>query len=195
MEFDLPRGLVNPLSTDPVEPFIISTLDAAGEIIDQGESEMIAFSPNEISSIITKACADKQTASMTEDICTYRLKFLIGANFPILAGSRIEVVLPDDLEFGDPELTETKSFTEGIADLSATFRVVGNERIVEVSGAFIQASAPNGVDWRQDSFSVFIAGIMSPRSTAPTLSFKARILDVYGFPQYQKQSGVYSNVY
>jgi len=40
-----------------------------------------------------------------------------------------------------------------------------------------------------------IAGIRSPRSTAPTLSFKAYINGQDGYPQFKKEQGVYSNVY
>lgn len=82
-----------------------------------------------------------------------------------------------------------------MADLSSQFVVVNQKRSILVGGAFVQASAPNGVDWRQDSFSVYIAGIMTPRSTAPTLSFKARIKTSAGFIQYKKEQGVYSSVY
>ena len=67
--------------------------------------------------------------------------------------------------------------------------------MVIIKDAFALASTPNGVDWRQDSFSVAIAGIKSPRSTAPTLSFKARIITSEGHLSYKKEQGVYSNVY
>ena len=40
-----------------------------------------------------------------------------------------------------------------------------------------------------------IAGIRSPRSTAPTLSFKVRIITPDGYVSYKKEQGVYSNVY
>jgi len=43
--------------------------------------------------------------------------------------------------------------------MTSELQVSQNKRIVWVGGAFVQASAPNGVDWRQDSFSVYIAGI------------------------------------
>ena len=86
----------------------------------------------------------------------------------------------------------TRSRTEGIADLSAVFFV--NNKVVTVEDAFVQASAPNGLDWRQDSFSIFIAGIKTPRSTKPTLSFKVKIMDSNGFVQYERKQGVYSNV-
>ena len=39
---------------------------------------------------------------MTGEVCTYRLKFLIGADYPIVSGSVIEIELPDDLELDDP---------------------------------------------------------------------------------------------
>ena len=70
-----------------------------------------------------------------------------------------------------------------------------NNRIVFVGGAFLQSSAPNGENWSQDSFSVYVAGILTPRSTAPTLSFKAKIKTSSGFVQYKKEQGVYSSVY
>jgi hypothetical protein len=41
---------------------------------------------------------------------------------------------------------------------------------------------------------VSIAGIRSPRTTAPTLSFKAYILGHDGYVQFRKEQGVYSNV-
>ena len=66
--------------------------------------------------------------------------------------------------------------------------------MIRVNGAFVKASAPNGEFWKQDSFSINIAGIKSPRSTAPTLSFKARIKTSTGYVQYQKLQGVYANV-
>lgn len=51
------------------------------------------------------ACADKPTASQTGDICAYRLKFLIGAEYPIMPDSSIEIELPDDLDLANPALT------------------------------------------------------------------------------------------
>lgn len=53
----------------------------------------------------------------------------------------------------------------------------------------------NGLDFRQDSFAVDISGIISPRTTAPTLSFKARIKSAEGYLQYSRLQGVYSNVF
>ena len=73
------------------------------------------------------------------------------------------------------------SYTDGIADLTSEITVSSNSRLVYVGGAFVAASAPNGVDWRQDSFSVYVAGILTPRSTAPTLSFRARIKSSSGY--------------
>ena len=131
---------------------------------------------------------------MTGEVCTYRLKFLIGADYPIVAGSVVEIELPDDLVLEDPEATVTDSYTDGIADLSSQFLVGEGNRVITVNGAFVKASAPNGEFWRQDSFSINIAGIKSPRSTAPTLSFKARIKTSTGYVQYQKLQGVYANV-
>jgi hypothetical protein len=64
-----------------------------------------------------------------------------------------------------------------------------------VSNAFQLSSAPNGIDYRQDSFAVNIAGIVSPRTTAPTLSFVAKIYSSDDYLQYDKLQGVYSNVY
>lgn len=114
-------------------------------------------------------------------MCTYRLKFLIGAEYPILSGSYIEIELPEDLVISDTDITKTNSYTDGVADLSSEFLVINKDRVVVVDGLFVASSAPNGVDYRQDSFSVFIAGILTPRSTAPTLSFKARIKTSTGF--------------
>jgi len=163
------------------------------------------FAANEISKIEAFACADKQTASYTEDVCAYKLKVFIGAEYPIMPGSLIEVLLPEDLELSNPKATKTNSTTDGIADLRSTFSVVNsaqtsfkdqpNRDVVVISNAFSLSSTPNGVDWRQDSFSVTIAGIKSPRSTAPTLSFKMRIVTPDGFVSYKKEQGVYSNVY
>lgn len=70
--------------------------------------------------------------------------------------------------------------------MSSEFKVI-DQKVVRVIGAFIQASAPNGIDWRQDSFSIYIASVVSPRSTAPTLSFKAFIRTSGGFVQYKKE--------
>ena len=41
---------------------------------------------------------------------------------------------------------------------------------------------------------MYIAGIVTPRSTAPTLSFGARINTEESFVQYKKEQGVYSSV-
>lgn len=197
VRFRIDAGLRNSYSTDPITPITVQTLDVDGEVIDEGASEAIEFTANEINQILATACADKPTASTTEEVCTYRLKFMIGAQFPILSGSLIEIELPDDLSIPDPAVTRDKSqsYTDGVADLTSEFQVSTNKRVVWVGGAFVQASAPNGVDWRQDSFSVYIAGILTPRSTAPTLSFKAKIKTSKNFIQYKKEQGVYSAVY
>ncbi len=113
---------------------------------------------------------------MTEEVCTYRLKFFVGSQFPILSGSLIEILLPDDLEIPDRDVTRALSYTDGIADLTSEINASSDGKKVWVGGGFVQQSAPNGIDWRQDSFSIYIAGIMTPRSTAPTLSFRAKIL-------------------
>ena len=98
------------------------------------------------------------------------------------------------MEIPDPSVTLAPgaSKTIGIADLSAKFAVDG--KIVTVNDAFVQASTPNGLNWRMESFQVYIAGIKTTRSTKPTLSFKARIMDSNGFVQYERKQGVYSNV-
>jgi hypothetical protein len=176
VRFTIDTGLSNSYSTDPITPIIIQTLDPDGEIIDEGSSEAIEFTANEIATIEATACADKNTASTTEEICTYRLKFIMGAGFPILSGSSIQIELPDDLEIPDKAVTKAGSYTSGVADLTTEISVSVDKRTVYIGGCFVQSSAPNGIDWRQDSFSVYIAGIMTPRSTAPTLSFKAKIL-------------------
>lgn len=176
VRFRIESGLKNSYSTDPITPIIVRTLDADGEIIDEGYSNAIEFTANEIAKIEATACADKPTASMTEELCTYRLKFFVGAQFPILSGSLIEIWLPEDLEIPDRNITTTLSYTDGIADLTSEVQAASDGKRVWVGGGFVKASAPNGVDWRQDSFSVYIAGIMTPRSTAPTLSFRAKVL-------------------
>lgn len=79
------------MSTKPTDPIWIFTLDDGGKSIDRGSSNPMVFAANEIAKIITEACADKQTASMTEDVCAYKLKFLIGSAFPIMPGSVIEI--------------------------------------------------------------------------------------------------------
>ena len=107
----------------------------------------------------------------------------------------IEIELPEDLEIPDKSITKSDSYTDGIADLTASFNTNFNNRIVFIGGAFLQSSAPNGENWSQDSFSVYVAGILTPRSTAPTLSFKAKIKTSSGYVQYKKEQGVYSSVY
>lgn len=97
VRFKVDSGLTNSYSTDPITPIRVQTRDPQGDVIDEGSSEAIEFTANEIASIEATACADKQTASTTEEVCTYRLKFSIGAQYPILSGSKIEVELPDDL--------------------------------------------------------------------------------------------------
>jgi hypothetical protein len=82
--------------------------------------------------------------------------------------------------------TIANSSTIGVADLSSTFAVSLNETTIIVNDAFVLKSAPNGVTYVQDSFAVQIASIKSPRSTAPTLSFKVRILTSDGYLQYTK---------
>lgn len=101
MRFRITAGLRNSYSTDPINPIVVRTLDPQGEVIDEGSSNRIEFTANEIASIIATPCADKPTASMTEELCTYRLKFLIGANFPVLSGSMLEIDLPEDLKIPD----------------------------------------------------------------------------------------------
>lgn len=139
VRFRIDSGLRNSYSTDPITPIVVRTLDADGEIIDEGSSEAIEFTANEINQIIATACADKPTASTTEEVCTYRLKFMIGAQFPVLSGSIIEIELPDDLSIPDPDVTRssTNSYTDGVADLTSEFAVSSNKRTVWVGGAFV----------------------------------------------------------
>ncbi len=89
VRFRIDSGISNSFSTDPITPIVVQTLDPDGEIIDEGSSGSIEFTANEISAIEATACADLLTVSTTEEICTYRLKFLIGAEYPILSGSVI----------------------------------------------------------------------------------------------------------
>jgi hypothetical protein len=199
------QGLQNGISTKPTSPIVIQTLDNVGLLIDQASSTQLVFAANEISKIVASACADKKTASKTEEVCAYKLKVLIGAEYPIMPGSLIEILLPEDLELADKQAAVTNSTTDGVADLKSKFKVTDSaetsfkdspgHNVVVVRDAFAQSSTPNGVDWRQDSFSVTIAGIKSPRSTAPTLSFKVRIVTPDGYLSYKKEQGVYSNVY
>lgn len=145
--------------------------------------------------MVATACADVSTPSTTEEICTYRLKLIMGAEYPIVSGSGITIELPDDLEIPDSDVTVANSYTDGIADISSVVRVSSDKRTVYVDGGFVQSSAPNGIDWRQDSFSVYVAGIKTPRSTAPTLSFQVRINTSNGYVQYKKSQGIYSSVF
>lgn len=128
-----------------------------GKVIDSQNSQPLVFAANEISKIEAYACSDLQTASMTGEVCAYRLKVLIGADYPIMPDSSIEVELPDDLFLVDAASTTKKSSTDGIADLRATFTVADGKdttfgqpgrQVVVVKNAFAKASAPNGVDWR-----------------------------------------------
>lgn len=188
-------GFTNSDSTNPITPIVVRTRDSAASIIDSGESDRIVFVANKISEIIARATeCGGSGVSTTEALCTFQLKFNIGAEYPIEAGSIVEIELPEDLSIPDPAVTTAPgaSSTEGIADLSAKFTVSG--RTVTVNDAFVQASTPNGLNWQQDSFSIFIAGIKTTRSTKPTLSFKARIMDSNRFVQYERKQGVYSNV-
>ena len=106
-------------------------------MIDEGFSEAIEYSANEINQIQVTACSDKQTPSVTDQVCTYSLKFLIGAEFPIVSGSVVEIELPEDLTLDDPAITEENSSTDGIADLSSSFTVADGNRIITVNGAFV----------------------------------------------------------
>jgi hypothetical protein len=124
----------------------------------------------------------------------------MGSAYAIESGSSITVVLPEDLKFDlenplswNSEFADISS-TNGISDLSTKFAKVVNSRTVTILDAFVQDSAPNGVDWRQDTFTVNIGGIVSPRTTAPTLSFKAYINGPDNFPAFKKEQGVYANV-
>jgi len=110
------------------------------------------FTANVIKAIETEACAPSKTnsrrTSQTDEICTYRLKFIIGAEYPIESDSQLRILLPDDLDFGDDVAVETHSFTDGIADTSARFELVdkkkkGRRNEVKVLGAFLLKSSPN----------------------------------------------------
>ena len=59
VRFRFDAGFTNSYSTDPITPIIVRTLDPDGEIIDEGSSEAIEFTANEITLIEAKACADK----------------------------------------------------------------------------------------------------------------------------------------
>lgn len=125
VRFSIDTGLSNSYSTDPITPIIIRTLDSDGEIIDEGSSEAIEFSAAEIPDVIATACADVSTPSTTEEICTYRLKFVMGAEYPIVSGSSVKIELPDDLVIPDSDVTDADSYTDGIADITSIVRVGG----------------------------------------------------------------------
>ena len=114
------------------------------------------------------------------------------------------------MELGDAALTESNSYTDGLADTQSRFFVVPensgsasssinnsrNRKTIVVKDAFKAGYSGNGKDfWPKETFQVTIAGITSPRSTAPTLSFKSRINTADGYTEYKKEQGVYSNVY
>eukprot|EP00352_Strombidinopsis_acuminata_P000021 CAMPEP_0176338540 /NCGR_PEP_ID=MMETSP0126-20121128/43_1 /TAXON_ID=141414 ORGANISM="Strombidinopsis acuminatum, Strain SPMC142" /NCGR_SAMPLE_ID=MMETSP0126 /ASSEMBLY_ACC=CAM_ASM_000229 /LENGTH=136 /DNA_ID=CAMNT_0017681585 /DNA_START=490 /DNA_END=900 /DNA_ORIENTATION=+ len=96
--FAITNGIYNPPSEKPTGEFIFRTADPNGQTIDEGSYESIIFTANEIQAIVVRACADKFTASQTDDICSYELKVTIGASYPILVGSSIYIVLPRELE-------------------------------------------------------------------------------------------------
>ena len=58
VRFRIESGLSNSFSTDPITPIVVQTLDPDGEIIDEGSSEPIEFTANEITAIEATACAD-----------------------------------------------------------------------------------------------------------------------------------------
>jgi hypothetical protein len=51
VRFTIDSGISNSYSTDPITPFLIRTLDDAYEVIDEGESASIEYTPNEIAGI------------------------------------------------------------------------------------------------------------------------------------------------
>ena len=58
VRFNIDQGLTNSYSTDPITPFIIRTLDSLSDIIDEGYSTAIEYTPNEISAVQVTACSD-----------------------------------------------------------------------------------------------------------------------------------------
>jgi len=48
VRFRIDSGLRNSYSTDPITPIGVQTLDADGEVIDEGFSDAIEFTANEI---------------------------------------------------------------------------------------------------------------------------------------------------
>lgn len=77
--FAITAGIYNPISEKPTGEFIFRTADPNGQTIDQGTYESMVFTANEIQAIAVRACADKYTASQTDDICSYELRVTIGA--------------------------------------------------------------------------------------------------------------------
>ena len=122
VSFQIDSGLINGPSEEPIlDAITIMTLDHDSQVIDIGVSNSLIYTANEISSIEATACADLQESSTTEAVCTYRLKFLMGAAYSITTGSAIQITLPDDLEIADKDITVADSYTDGIADLTSEF--------------------------------------------------------------------------
>ena len=109
VRFKFDTGFKNADSTNRINPIVIRTRDSVGSIIDQGDSNSITFTANKIKDIIVDpeqiSCDTGNPISTTESICTFKLEFEIGAEYPIEPGSRIEIELPLDLEIPDPSVT------------------------------------------------------------------------------------------
>lgn len=65
---------------------------------------------------------------------------------------------------------------------------------VRFTGVFQPNQGTSQTQYALDMFSVFVTNLVTPRSTAPTSSFKVRIYDSLGNLQYKRESQAFSAV-
>lgn len=124
---------------------------------------------NEIEAVSVQSCSNINTASQTGDVCDYSVSFTLdGAKYPIMSGSYVEVIFPDELGLGFRDTILANSYVDGDYgdEITGTgaFSFDGDSLIIKELFDF-----PDGEDEREvDEFEVVFASIVSPRTTKET---------------------------
>jgi hypothetical protein len=156
--------------------------ESGGNIIDsyQGTDITVSVSAREFTSFTQVPSSD-----LTGVVTTYT--FTLSIPTAVLAGSYVQVNIPNVIAISSlTTAASTCAISSGFASAitcALTEDTTANAYILRVTGGFASATTSNtDVAWT-------ITGLRNPRSTTPTLSFKAYINDASDNGQYIVESG------
>lgn len=177
-------GNKNPPTVQPSSGFLAVFQDSSGNIID-------SYTASDTAVTITSSTDSFESFTVTPGStvtgATTSYTFAMDATVGVLLNSVFSLVIPADLIITDIEATRSSCISNNGFNAGFTCALVLNSdstHTLTITGGFPTTDI-NGL-----TLNFTIGNIRNPRSTTPSLSFKAYINDENNYGQYATESGV-----